>query len=509
MDSFFDNVTIFSDFLWGGTWGEERILPVGIVTIALLGTGVFTMIVLGGRPLKRLFPAFAELWAGRKRSGEGEITPWQALSTALSGQVGTGNLAGVATAITLGGPGAIFWMWVTAIFGMALAYAESSLAVRFREKHPDGHYHGGPMYYIQNGLGKNWKWLAVLFCIGTILSALATGGAIQANSVTQSAVEASTSLGIDLPRWVVGAALAFLVFVVIIGGIKSIGTVAGRVVPFMAAAYVLVALFILITHATEIPDAFALIFTEAFGFREAAGGFAGYVILAAIRAGVARGLFSNEAGQGSAPIAHAAAQTSNPVKQGEIAMLGVFIDTMVICTMTALVILTVGGSYANLDGSIVEFAWQSDALQASAITTAAFAEGIYAGGWIILAAQALFAFTTIIGWSYYAETSATYIVGDWAARPFRFVWVAVAFLGTLIVNVDGLWRVGDVANSMMLFPNVIAILLLTGVVIRYTQEYDRKGIVPPAWHGDTPRDADGKPVTSAKSESVKGEKPKA
>ncbi|GGH06665.1 MAG TPA: sodium:alanine symporter family protein [Oceanicaulis sp.] len=507
MDTFFDNVTIFSDFLWGGTWGDRRILEVGPITIALLGTGVFTMIVLGGRPLKRLFPAFAELWAGRKKAGEGEITPWQALSTALSGQVGTGNLAGVATAITLGGPGAIFWMWVTAIFGMALAYAESSLAVRFREKHPDGHYHGGPMYYIQNGLGKNWKWLAVLFCIGTILSALATGGAIQANSVTQSAVEASTSLGIDLPRWVVGALLAFLVFVVIIGGIKSIGTVAGRVVPFMAAAYILVALIILITHANEIPDAFVLIFTEAFGFREAAGGFAGYVILAAIRAGVARGLFSNEAGQGSAPIAHAAAQTSNPVKQGEIAMLGVFIDTMIICTMTALVILVVSGSYANLDGSIVEFAWQSDALQASAITTAAFAEGIYAGGWIILAAQALFAFTTIIGWSYYAETSATYIIGDWAARPFRFVWVAVAFLGTLIVNVDGLWRVGDVANSMMLLPNVIAILLLTGVVVRYTQEYDRKGIVPPAWHGDTPRDADGKPVNSPKSESVKGEKP--
>ena len=400
-------------------------------------------------------------------------------------------------------------MWVTAIFGMALAYAESSLAVRFREKHPDGHYHGGPMYYIQNGLGKNWKWLAVLFCIGTILSALATGGAIQANSVTQSAVEASTSLGIDLPRWAVGAVLAFLVFVVIIGGIKSIGTVAGRVVPFMAAGYVLVSLVILITHATEIPDAFVLIFTEAFGFREAAGGFAGYVIMAAIRAGVARGLFSNEAGQGSAPIAHAAAQTSNPIKQGEIAMLGVFIDTIIICTMTALVILTVSGSYANLDGSIVEFAWQSDALAASAITTAAFSEGIYAGAWIILAAQALFAFTTIIGWSYYAETAATYVVGDWAARPFRFVWVAVAFLGTLIVNVDGLWRVGDVANSMMLFPNVIAILLLTGVVVRYTREYDRKGIVPPAWHGDTPRDADGKPVTSAKSESVKGEKPKA
>ncbi len=506
MDNFFDSVTVFSDFLWGGTWGDQRVMPVGIITIALLGTGVIMMVLLGGRPLKRLFPAFAELWAGRKKGGEGEITPWQALSTALSGQVGTGNLAGVATAITLGGPGAIFWMWVTAIFGMALAYAESSLAVRYREKQDDGSYRGGPMYYIKNGLGKNWKWLAVFFCVGTICSALVTGGSLQANSVAQSAIEASTSLGVDLPRWVVGAVLAFLVFVVIVGGIKSIGVVAGRIVPFMAAAYILIALIILITHASEIPGAFALIFTQAFGFQEAAGGFAGYVIMAAIRAGVARGLFSNEAGQGSAPIAHAAAQTSNPVKQGEIAMLGVFIDTMIICTMTALVILTVSGAYANLDGTFAEFAWQSDALQASAITTAAFAEGIYAGGWIILAAQGLFAFTTIIGWSYYAETSATYIVGSWAARPFRFMWVGVAFLGTLVVNVDGLWRFGDVANSMMLFPNVIAILFLAGVVLRYTNEYDRRGIVPPAWYGDTPRDATGRPVDAGAAAVADGKR---
>ena len=183
MDGFFDAATTVSDFLWGGTWGDQRILPVGIITIALLGTGLIFMLRLGFRPLRRLFPAFGELWSGRKGAGEGEITPWQALSTALSGQVGTGNLAGVATAITLGGPGAIFWMWITALFGMAAAYAESSLAVRYREKHPDGHFHGGPMYYIKNGLGKHWGWLAVLFCIGTILSAIGTGGMIQANSM--------------------------------------------------------------------------------------------------------------------------------------------------------------------------------------------------------------------------------------------------------------------------------------------------------------------------------------
>jgi AGCS family alanine or glycine:cation symporter len=483
MDVFFNGVTTFSDFLWGGTWGDTRILPVGIITIALLGTGLFFMIRLGFRPVRRIIPAFGELWGGRKSAGEGEITPWNALSTALSGQVGTGNLAGVATAITLGGPGAIFWMWITALFGMAAAYAESSLAVRFRERHPDGHFHGGPMYYIKNGLGKNWGWLAILFCIGTVLSALATGGMIQANSVTQSALEAGSSLGFDLKNWMVGIVLAALVFLVIIGGIKSIGNLAGKVVPIMAVAYVLCALYVLITHVDHIPGAFAEIFANAFGWQQAGGGFAGGVLALAIRAGVARGLFSNEAGQGSAPIAHAAAQTKNPVKQGEIAMLGVFIDTLVICTMTALVILVVEGAYPSAGGT-VPYAWQSTELEASAVTTAAFSFGMPGGEWVILAAQALFAFTTIIGWAYYAETSLTYMVGDWAAKPFRYIWVAVAFLGTLVLNVDGLWRFGDVANSWMLLPNVVALLMLSGVVVSMTKRFDTTGELPPNWAGD-------------------------
>ena len=464
MENFFGPVQFFSDFLWGGTWGETRVLPVGIVTIALIGTGVFFMIAMRFRPVTRLGPAFAQLWTGRKALGAGEITPWQALSTALSGQVGTGNLAGVATAITLGGPGAIFWMWVTALFGMALAFAESSLAVRYREQHPDGRVHGGPMYYIKNALPRPWIVLAFLFCIGTLFSAVATGGMIQANSVTQSTQETARSLGVSIPNWAAGLVIAGLVFAVIIGGIKSIGSVAGKLVPLMAAAYVIASLAVIILHASEVPHAFALIFSSAFGFQEAAGGLAGYGVLAAIRAGVARGLFSNEAGQGSAPIAHAAAQTSDPVRQGEIAMLGVFIDTIVICTMTALVILTVAGDFPSAGGT-VEYAWQSADLQASAITTAAFAQGIYGGQWIVLAAQFLFAFTTMIGWSYYAEQALTFITGDWAARPFRFLWVMMIFAGTMIVNVDGLWRLGDVANASMLFPNVIALLALSGVVL--------------------------------------------
>lgn len=474
MNDFFGGVATFSNFLWGGTWGDVRILPVGVVTIALLGTGLFFMIRLGFRPLRRIVPAFAVMWRGRSAQGDGEITPWQAVSTALSGQVGTGNLAGVATAITLGGPGAIFWMWVTAIVGMAAAFAETSLAVRFRERHPDGHFHGGPMYYIRNGLGRGWGWLAVLFCLGTLGSSLVTGNMIQANSITQSVVEAGRSIGIDIPTWGVGVAIALLAFAVIIGGIKSIGAFAGRLVPGMALAYVIASLAVLALNYEHVGDAFALILRSAFGLEQAAGGVAGYGVLAAIRAGVARGLFSNEAGQGSAPIAHAAAKTSSPVRQGEIAMVGVFIDTIIICTMTALVILVVDGSYASQNGTaVVEYAWQSTDLQASAITTAAFAQGIPGGQWIVLAAQFLFAFTTIIGWSYYGEQAAGYLFGDRSARPWRYLWVLFVFVGALIAQVDGLWLLGDVANSSMLFPNVIAILALSGVVIAMAREADQ------------------------------------
>ncbi|PZN34984.1 MAG: sodium:alanine symporter family protein [Proteobacteria bacterium] len=475
MDGFFGGVATFSNFIWGGTWNDTRLLPVGVVTIALLGTGLFFMIGLRFRPFRRLGAAFGHLWRGRTAQGDGEITPWQAVSTALSGQVGTGNLAGVATAITLGGPGAIFWMWVTAIVGMAAAFAESSLAVRFRERRADGQFHGGPMYYIRNGLGPRWGWLAVLFCIGATTSSLLTGNMIQANSVAQSLLEAGRTLGMDVPNWAIGLAVATLTFLVIIGGIRSIGAFAGRLVPVMAIGYVLAALLVLALNFEHLGTAFALIFRSALGFEPAAGGLAGYGVLAAIRAGVARGLFSNEAGQGSTPIAHAAAKTNSPVRQGEIAMVGVFIDTIVVCTMTALVILVVQGSYVSGDGTqVVDYAWQSTDLQASAITTAAFAQGIAGGQWIVLAAQLLFAFTTIIGWSYYGEQAVIYLFGDRAALPFRYAWVVFVFIGTLIVNVDGLWLLGDIGNASMLFPNVIAILALSGMVFAMAREADAR-----------------------------------
>jgi AGCS family alanine or glycine:cation symporter len=536
MEAIFGPVETVSNFIWGGNWAGTQILPMGPLAIILLGTGLFMMFRVGGRPLRRFIPALVEVWKGRKAQGEdGAITPWQALSTALSGQVGTGNLAGVATAITLGGPGAIFWMWVTAIFGMALAFSESSLAVKYRETDEYGRVNGGPMYYIKNGLGKKWAWLAVIFCLGTLFSAMVTGSMIQANSITEAAIETgSSALGIGIPNWLIGLVLGGLVFAVIIGGIKSIGSVAGKVVPVMAGAYVLVALVVLIMNAPKVPGAFAEIIGSAFGLREAVGGATGYAVLAAIRAGIARGLFSNEAGQGSAPIAHAAARTKNPVQQGEIAMIGVFIDTIIICTMTALVILTVTGdfkksgaliaanqcieagqslpagtaldelfpsAYANgRDGLIetngaaaaaflqecqasgvqidesaiagasdptvlmdVDHAWETDA-NSAAITTRAYGAAFPGGEFVVPIALFIFAFTTIIGWSYYGEQAVTYLLGEWATHPFRYVWIVVVFAGT-VLPAGGLWLLGDVSNAAMAFPNLIAIIALSGVVV--------------------------------------------
>ena len=461
-----------SNFIWGGEWDGTQVLPFGPIAVILLGTGLFFMIRLGGRPLRRFVPAIVEVWKGRKGNGDpAAITPFQALSTALSGQVGTGNIVGVATALTLGGPGAIFWMWVTAIFGMALAFAESSLAIKYREIDENGRINGGPMYYIKKGLGKNWTWLAAIFCVGTIFSATATGGMIQANSMTANIQSVAEAGGVGIPIWLLGAILAGLVFAVIIGGIKSIGRVAGSLVPTMAALYIVGCVIILLLNLQYIPGAFGMIFSSAFGFNQAAGGLAGYAVLSAIRFGVARGLFSNEAGQGSAPIAHAASQMKNPAKQGEIAMIGVFIDTMVLCTMTALVILTAEGNWATAAqfrdwaGETTTHLWMAEGANPATLTNRAFTDAVPGpiGGWMVTLCLALFAFTTIIGWSYYAEQATTFLVGEWATKPFRYVWVLIIFAGSL-QEVDFVWRFGDIANASMAFPNLVAIILLSGVV---------------------------------------------
>ncbi len=473
--SFADRVVNVSDFIWGGTWNGVEVIPFPPMVIILLGIGLYMMFGLKFYPLRNLGSAFAGLFASRKGQGEGEISPFAALTTALSGQVGTGNLAGVATAIALGGPGAIFWMWVTALICMSLAFAEGSLAIRFREKTSDGTYRGGPMTYIMMGLGPKWTWLAILFCLGTLFSAMITGNSIQANAVADGLNEL---FGIE--EAVGGAIVAVAVFVVIIGGIKSIGSVAEKVIPFMAGAYIIMALLALILNIADLPATFGLIFYSAFNPAAATGGFAGAMIIIAIRAGVARGLFSNESGQGSTPIAHAVAQTNDPEQQGRMAMLGCFIDTMVICTMTALVILTVTGDFTG-GGQAVAHAWESD-LQGFAMTSGAFAAafpielaGVPIGTLIASLALIFFVFTTLLTWSYYGERAITFIYdripgstrgGEKIVHMiWRVLWCVVIYLGAS-ADLTTVWRMGDISNAAMALPNLVALLLLSGVVFK-------------------------------------------
>ncbi len=499
--SLVDRVTNVSDFIWGGTWNGELLpwlsvggQPIPPMVIVLLGIGLYIMFGLKFYPIRHLGGAFKGLFAGRKGEGDGEISPFAALSTALSGQVGTGNLAGVATALALGGPGAIFWMWITALIGMALAFAEGSLAIRYREKTSDGVYRGGPMSYIMIGLGPKWTWLAILFCLGTLFSAMVTGNSIQANAVADGLNEL---FGIE--EAVGGAIVAVAVFIVIIGGIKSIGNVAEKVVPFMAAAYLVMAFIALILNIQDIPATFGLIFHGAFNPQAATGGFVGAAIALAIRAGVARGLFSNEAGQGSTPIAHAVAQTNDPQQQGRMAMLGCFIDTVVICTMTALVILTVQGDFTG-GGVAVPHAWNSD-LEGFAMTSGAFAAAfpfeiatIPLGTLIASTALILFVFTTLLTWSYYGERAITFIYDRVPGSTrggekilhiiWRVLWCVVIYVGST-QDLTLVWRLGDISNAAMALPNLLALVLLSGVVFKLAQGDKTAG---DDFHADTPEE---------------------
>ncbi|MEL6738619.1 MAG: alanine/glycine:cation symporter family protein, partial [Pseudomonadota bacterium] len=408
-----------------------------------------------------------------------------ALSTALSGQVGTGNLAGVAGAIAIGGPGAIFWMWITAIIGMALAFAEGALSIRYRERTAEGNYRGGPMTYIMMGLGPKWAWLAILFCLATLFSALITGNGIQANAVADSFNEL-----FGMEEWIAGIIVAIAVFIVIIGGIKSIGKVAESVIPFMAITYIIMALIALVLNASAIPATFALIFQHAFSEMAAVGGFAGAAMVIAVRAGVERGLFSNEAGQGSTPIAHAVAQTNDPASQGRFAMLGTFIDTVIVCTMTALVILTVQGNFTltGADGGVsaVSSVWTSDLgpekMAGFATTSAAFASvfpfevlGIPFGTLIASIVLILFVFTTLLTWSYYGERAITFLYDQVPGSSpggekvlhfiWRVIWCVAIYFGSF-APLDTIWRLGGISNAFMTLPNLLALILLSGVVFK-------------------------------------------
>ncbi|MBB4267461.1 alanine/glycine:cation symporter family protein [Roseospira visakhapatnamensis] len=439
----------FSSFLGdvsGVVWGP-------LMLVLLFGTGLYVTIGLGFLPQRKLFYGFRLMLGGRKVDAghEGEITPFQALTTALSATIGTGNIAGVATAIYLGGPGAVFWMWLTALVGMATKYAEAVLAVRYRETDVNGRYVGGPMYYIRNGLGRGWGWLGWLFALFATIAAFGIGNTVQSNSVAQ-ALEST----VGVPVIATGLVLAALTFLVIIGGVKRIGRVAEHLVPLMAILYVIGAAIILIVNYAEVPAALSMIVTDAFTGTAAAGGFAGAGLLAAIRFGVARGVFSNEAGLGSAPIAHAAAKTNDPVRQGCVAMLGTFIDTIIVCSMTALVIITTG-------------VWTSGKTGAE-LSALAFNTGLPGGDWVVTIGLVVFAFTTILGWSYYGERAAQFIFGPKIVLPFRILWVLAVVVGA-VGQLGLIWTIADIMNAMMAIPNLIAIIALSGTVFAVSRAY--------------------------------------
>jgi len=439
---------------------EINSLAWGIPMLALIGvTGVFLTLGLKAFPIRNIGKGFSLLWQRRSASsGEGDISGFNALMTSLSATIGTGNIAGVATAIAMGGPGALFWMWIIALVGMATKYAEAVLAVHYREKDDNGMHVGGPMYYIKNGLGDNWRWMAAVFAFFGMLAGFGIGNGVQANSVADA-----LHTTFDIPELASGIILAIVAGMVLLGGIKRIATVAGKVVPFMALAYVLGGIVLLIIYIDKIPEALELIFTHAFTPISAAGGFAGAGVMMAIQFGIARGIFSNEAGLGSAPIAHAAAKTDNPVQQGTIAMLGTFIDTIIICSITGLVIIA-SGAWQMIDPST------SAAYSGASLTSAAFGGGLPGiGEYIVTFGLMIFAFTTLLGWSFYGEKCAEYLFGVKSILPFRIIWVIAIPVGATF-QLDLAWLVADTLNALMALPNLVALLLLSPVVFKLTRD---------------------------------------
>ncbi|MGC3875137.1 alanine/glycine:cation symporter family protein [Halomonas sp. GXIMD04776] len=434
----------------------ENVVWGPLMLVLLLGVGLYLQLGLKLLPIRKLGMGFSLLWKGRVtqkgEEGEGEVSPFNALMTSLSATIGTGNIAGVATAIFLGGPGAVFWMWITALVGMATKFSEAVLAVRYREVNQAGDHVGGPMYYIRNGLGKKWAWMGGAFAFFGAVASFGIGNTVQSNSVADGL---NQSLG--LPYWITGLVIMVLAGAVILGGIRRIAKVAGKLVPIMAIAYITAGIVVLIINAEQIGAAFGMIFTHAFTPISAAGGFAGAAVAKAIQFGVARGVFSNEAGLGSAPIAHAAAQTKDPVRQGLVAMLGTFIDTIVVCSITALAILTSTHWTGGETGA--------------ALTTMAFNESLPGvGQYIVSFALAVFAFTTILGWAFYGEKCFEFLFGVGSIKVYRVVYILAIMLGA-IAPLNFVWLMASVFNALMAIPNLIALALLSPVVFSLTKRY--------------------------------------
>lgn len=450
----------FDDVVWG--------LP---LIILILATGIYLTVRLGGLQIRHLGKAL-KFMVKNEEDGKGEVTSFGALCTALSATIGTGNIVGVATAISAGGPGALFWMIVAAFFGMATKYAEGLLAIKYRTIDQDGHVLGGPFYYIENGMGKNWRWLGKIFAFfGAGVGLFGIGTFTQVNGISSAVknffdpemaqVVHMFGRSYSWATVITGLILTVCVGLVVIGGIKRIAKVSEIVVPFMAVLYIVLALIILLTHIPAIPGAVATIVKSAFTGSALAGGVMGTMVVA-MQKGIARGIFSNEAGLGSAPIAAAAAQTKEPVRQGLVTMTGTFIDTIVICTMTGLSIVITGTWNTGLEG--VE------------ITTAAFQQGLpfppAVASFALMLCLVFFAFTTILGWNYYGERCLEYLSNKntGAVKTYRWLYIVAVFIGPYM-TIEAVWNIADIFNALMAFPNLIALISLSGVVAAETRDY--------------------------------------
>ncbi|WP_152189807.1 alanine/glycine:cation symporter family protein [Georgenia satyanarayanai] len=450
MDQLIEDTTTFFEAVSGVVWGPFVLIPL------LFGVGLLLTIRLRGLQFRKLGAALRLGIVKRRDEGadDGDVSQFQALTTALSATVGTGNIVGVATAISIGGPGALFWMWVTGLVGMASKYTEAFLGVYYRRTDSAGEKSGGPQYYLERGIkGPLGKVLGLMFTVMAIIASFGIGNLVQGNAVAGNLEE---SFGV-VP-WVTGGVLSIAALIVLVGGIKSIGRVTAGLVPVMIVSYVVGALFILIVNVTDIPAAIALVFTDAFTGTAATGGFIGSTIIIAVQMGAARGMFSNESGMGSAAIAAAAAKTSHPVRQGLVSMTQTFIDTLVVVTFTGLVIVTTG-------------VWRTET-EAGTMTGAAFSTGLPGqwGHYIVTIALAMFAFSTVLGWSYYGERCIERLVGRRGVMPYRVVFSLAVYVGAT-VSLDVVWSFADVMNGLMAVPNLIGLVILSGLVARETKKY--------------------------------------
>lgn len=465
--SFAERIAAINGAVNGVVWGVPMIILILAVGLWLTGGSGLVQFRHFGYAMKN---TLGKIFKGQKTTDKGAVTPFQAVTTALASTVGTGNIAGVAGAIAIGGPGAVFWMWVSALVGMATKYSEVVLAIRYRERDSQGDWVGGPMYYIRNGLGRAWNWLAAIFCVLGALAAFGIGNIAQVNSIVSSLDDLILTFAADpasvntgTVNLIFGLALAVVLGFIIIGGIKRIAATTEKLVPFMAVIYILGALVVVIAHIGQLGHVFGLIFKGAFGVDAVIGGGVGYVIMTAMKKGFARGIFSNEAGLGSAPMAHAAADTEGPVQQGVYGILEVFLDTIVICTLTALVIL--------ISGIDVPYGQSAGAT----LTTAGLATvfGAKAATVFMVVALSCFAFSTILGWSLYGARCVQFLFGSGAIRIYQVLFLLIVVAGATM-DLSLAWDISDTLNALMAIPNLIALAALSPVVFKLTRDHFRQ-----------------------------------